>query len=290
MNQQQIAEMFKLVEKAKTMERIGNENKALEIYLDVHKNYTPNTSDAYERPAVILERKKRYDEALKICEKAIELINDNKLGGTVTKFEKRIEKLKGKMATEMPAKKEKSKTKLSFKFNFKNIAIIIAIFSVIGGGLFLAFPKESPYQNLYIDMSDFDKVTELEGSMFIDEEGNKLPEITVPMIEYTRNIVNLNGDVKNSLIIIQSGTIGFGVLLDESVTKKRASEITDEFVKTLSKTASNYHKDLSNPGFTGYGGLYEHYDIIVSLGRTSDVIDYRASMNINTDIIVWRKK
>jgi len=288
MNQQQIAEMFKLVEKAKTMERIGNENKALEIYLDVHKKYTPNTSDAYERPAVILERKKRYDEALKICEKAIELINDNKLGGTVTKFEKRIEKLKSKMANETPAKKEKSKTKLSF--NFKNFAIIIAIFAVIGGVLFLAFPKESPYKDLYIDMSDFDKVTELDGSLFIDEEGNKLPEITTPMIEYARNIVNLNGDVKNSLIIIQSGTIGFGVLLDESVTKERASEITDEFVKTLSKTASNYHKDLSAPGFTGYGGLYEHYDIIVSLGRTSDVIDYRASMNTNTDSIVWRKK
>jgi hypothetical protein len=110
------------------------------------------------------------------------------------------------------------------------------------------------------------------------------------MIEYARNICNLNSEVENSLIMIQSGTIGFGVLLNESISKDRASEITDEFVKTLSKTASNYHKDLSAPGFAGYGGLYEHYDIIVSLGRTSDVIDYKASMNKNTDIIVWRKK
>lgn len=290
MNQQQLAEMFKLVEKAKTMERIGNENKALEVYLEVLKDYTPNMSDAYERPAVILERKKRYDEALKICETAIELINDNKLGGTVGKFEKRIEKLKSKMATDQPLKQTKSKTKFKFKFNFKNMAIIVAIIAVIGGVLYFAFPKESPYEDLYIDMSDFDKVTELDGSMFIDEDGNKLPEITVPMIDYARTICNLNDDVKNSLIIIQNGTIGFGVLLDESVTKDRASEISDEFVKTLSKTASNYHKDLSAPNIASYGGLYEHYDIIVSLGRTSDTIDYRASMNTNTNIIVWRKK
>ncbi|MGB3367426.1 MAG: tetratricopeptide repeat protein [Acidaminobacteraceae bacterium] len=290
MNQQQLAEMFKLVEKAKTLERIGNENKALEVYLDVLKNYTPNTSDAYERPAVILERKKRYDEALKICENAIELINDDKLGGTVTKFEKRIEKLKSKMATEAPSKAKKSKANLNFKFNFKNVAIVIVIFAVIGGVLFFAFPKESAYKDVYIDMSDFDKVTELDGTMFIDEEGNKLPEITEAMIEYARNICNLNSEVKNSLIMIQSGTIGFGVLLNESISKDRASEITDEFIKALSKTASNYHKDLSAPGFGGYGGLYEHYDIIVSLGRTSDVIDYKASMNKNADIIVWRKK
>lgn len=290
MNQQEIAEMFKLVEKAKTMERIGNENKALEIYLQVHRDYTPNTSDAYERPAVILERKKRYKEALEICEKAIELINDNKLGGTVSKFEKRIEKLHHKMEIDKPIEKKKNKAKLSFNFNFKNIAIILTLFILIASALYFAFPKESPYQDLYIDMSDFDKVTELDGSMFIDEDGNKLPEITIPMIDYARNVVKLNDEVENSLIIIQNGTLGFGILLEKSITKERAKELTDEFVKALSKTASNYHKDLSEPGFTSYGGLYDHYDIIVSLGRTSDTIDYRASMNKNTDIVVWRKK
>lgn len=290
MNQQQLSEMFKLVEKAKTMERIGNENKALEIYLDLLENYTPNTSDAYERPAIILEKKKRFDEALKICEHAIELINDNKLGGTVSKFEKRIEKLKERMKTEAPVQNEKKKTNFKFAFNFKNFAIIISIFIVVGVILYLFFPKESPYQDIYIDMSDFDRVTELDGSMFIDDEGNKLPEITVTMIEYSRNIVNLNDDVQNSLIIVQEGTIGFGILLEEEVTKDRAKEISDEFIKTLATSASNYHKDLANSSFTSYGGLYDHYDIIISLGRSSDVIDYKASMNKTTNTLIWRKK
>lgn len=290
MNQHQLAEMFKLVEKAKTMERVGNENKALEIYLDLLENYTPNTSDAYERPAIILERRKRYDEALKICETAIELINDNKLGGTVAKFEKRIEKIHSKMDSSTNETRNSEASSPTSKINFKNIAIVISFLAVLALVIFLVSPKESPYEDLYIDMSDFDRVSQLEGSMFIDEEGNKLPEITISMIDYARNICNINSEVENSLVIIQNGTIGFGILLKDDISKDKAESITSEFIKALAKAASNKHKELSSPNLGTYGGLYEHYDIIISIGKSTDDIDYRASMNKNTDTLVWRNK
>ncbi len=290
MNQHQLAEMFKLVEKAKTMERVGNENKALEIYLDLLENYTPNTSDAYERPAIILERRKRYDEALKICETAIELINDNKLGGTVAKFEKRIEKIQSKMDSSTTETRSSEASSPTSKINFKNIAIVVSFLAVLALVIFLVSPKESPYEDLYIDMSDFDRVSQLEGSMFIDEEGNKLPEITISMIDYARNVCNINSEVENSLVIIQNGTIGFGILVKDDISKDKAESIANEFIKALAKAASNEHKELSSPTLGTYGGLYEHYDIIISIGKSTDDIDYRASMNKKTDTLVWRNK
>lgn len=93
MNNEYFAEMHRLIEKAKTFERMGREEEALNLYLEIHAKYFPNTSDLYERPAILLEKRKRFDEAIQICEKAIKLINEGKITGIKDNFVRRIERI-----------------------------------------------------------------------------------------------------------------------------------------------------------------------------------------------------
>jgi tetratricopeptide (TPR) repeat protein len=97
MNDNRMVEQFKLLKRAKKLEEMGSNDRALDLYLELHDKYDPNTSDAYERPAILLERAKRYEEALSLCQKAIEDISNDKMTGTVEKFEKRIQSIEKKM-------------------------------------------------------------------------------------------------------------------------------------------------------------------------------------------------
>lgn len=97
MSENRIVEQFKLLKTAKKLEQMGSTQRALEIYLEIHEKYDPNTSDAYERPAILLERYKRYEEALQLCEEAIDEINNDRMSGTIDKFERRIESIHNKM-------------------------------------------------------------------------------------------------------------------------------------------------------------------------------------------------
>jgi len=92
-----LVEQFKLLKRAKKVEQMGNTERALDLYLELHERYEPNTSDAYERPAVLLERKKDYQAALAMCQKAIEAIDNDKMSGTKDKFQKRIDAINEKL-------------------------------------------------------------------------------------------------------------------------------------------------------------------------------------------------
>lgn len=100
MNNEQLMEQFKLLRRAKKLEEMGNTDRALDLYLELHERYDPNTSDAYERPAILLERKKNYQQALEICEKAIQEIEADRMSGTKEKFQKRIDAIHEKLKDE----------------------------------------------------------------------------------------------------------------------------------------------------------------------------------------------
>lgn len=96
MNTEYFTEMHKLIERAKQYEKLGREQEALEIYLEIHEKFFPNTSDLYERPAILLEKRKRFEEAIHICEKAIKFINEGKITGIKDNFTRRIERIKAR--------------------------------------------------------------------------------------------------------------------------------------------------------------------------------------------------
>lgn len=137
---EQFAEQYKLLLRAKKLEQMGSDDRALELYLQIHSDYTPNTSDSFERPVVILEKKRRYQEALELCYKAIQLIEDDKISGTKDKFQRRINIIESKLQ-EKPV--IETKEKVNYKFGiigfrshskYKRITSVLfyLIFIIIG--------------------------------------------------------------------------------------------------------------------------------------------------------------
>lgn len=82
--------------KARELERSGNIDNALKIYLSLIE-YRPPGTDYYTRPCIILEKQKKYKEAIEICNIAIEEINNNNFNADVSEFAKRLERLEKKL-------------------------------------------------------------------------------------------------------------------------------------------------------------------------------------------------
>lgn len=84
---------YKKLEKARELEKGGYQRMALEIYLNILETSVPLGTLYYERPCIILEREKRYQEAIKICNMAINRIERKMFNADVEDFEKRKARL-----------------------------------------------------------------------------------------------------------------------------------------------------------------------------------------------------
>lgn len=92
-------ESISLYNRAIAAEKAGRYNQALKLYLENLDLYSPQGLSHWERPAILLEKLKRYDEALVLCERALAL--DVEHGPTAAsireKFTKRRERLTQKL-------------------------------------------------------------------------------------------------------------------------------------------------------------------------------------------------
>jgi tetratricopeptide (TPR) repeat protein len=115
---------YQYYEKARALEKDKKENEALKIYLNILDKYTPMGTAYYERPAIILERQKRYKEAIMVCKQAIKAINKDDFHATPEEFEYRLDRLNNKIAKQKTTKaittKKKAKNK-PVKSSSKNI-------------------------------------------------------------------------------------------------------------------------------------------------------------------------
>ncbi len=286
MNKEQMNEMLKLNEKAKKMDRLGNEDAALELYLEILDNYHPNLYANFERPAIILEKKHRYKEALEICQRAVELIEEEKISGDKDKCISRVEKLKAKVEpADLPSpKKEKKST--------KKRSIIVAIIFSLGVIAYLILSAQSQYDDVYVDMSELERENELEGDVFREEtpeEEAELPEITESMVEIATKSVTVNIDVTNANVAVNGNTIGFAIFVSPGTSKKRGEELGEDMVKALGAAASATHLDIIPPSPVSFGGLYKDYDVIVSVGTSSTDIIAKGTKTKSAKKMNWRK-
>lgn len=282
--------MAKKMERAKRMERMGNDDEALRIYLDIHENHMPNTSDLFERPAIILERKRRYQEALDICQKALELLADDLMTGTASTFEKRIDQIHHKMEREniKPAGANKKKP-FTFKlgFNLHTLGSLFIIAAIVATVFWLAVPRESPLEDLEIDMTQMERESELEGSIF-DESTD--PDILLPpeVIQAAVNTILEEPDVIKAGAAPEADTIGMAVFVTSGTSPERSKELGTRFARALSEEAANYHDDLSGPTALTLGELYTHYDLIISVGVDTDNIYAKGTKLKGAKLIRWR--
>lgn len=98
--------IYSIYQSANGYEKLKDYNKAIELYLSILNEYTPRGTLYYERPAILLEKGKRYKEAIEVCKKAIQAIEDNKFHATKDEFEHRLNRLIEKM--NKPYKLQKS--------------------------------------------------------------------------------------------------------------------------------------------------------------------------------------
>lgn len=77
--------VFGNYQKARDLERKGETDKALAIYLKLLKNNPPGT-DYYTRPCIILEKKHEYAQAIQICDMAIKAIQQKRFNADEEEF------------------------------------------------------------------------------------------------------------------------------------------------------------------------------------------------------------
>ena len=280
-------EMLKLNEKAKKMDRLGNEDTALELYLEILDNYHPSLYSNFERPAIILEKKRRYQEALEICQRALELIEDENISGDTDKCQHRIDKLTEKITPneDLPAPKEKKKNK-------KSSSIVMAIVFAIGVIAYLIINSHSQYDDVYVDMSELERESELEGSVFREEDPDQeeeLTEVTEGMIEFAQKAVEINFDVTQANVAVNGNTIGFAIIVSPGTDKEACKKRGEEMIRALGAAASTTHIGVTPPSPVTFGGLYKEYDIIVSVGTSSKDIIAKGTKTTSAKKINWRK-
>lgn len=90
---------YNMYVQAKELEKT-DPDAALTIYDQILSKFTPEGTLYYERPCILLERKKTkesYRKAIKICERAIRVIEAKKFNANADEFVKRKERLVKKM-------------------------------------------------------------------------------------------------------------------------------------------------------------------------------------------------
>lgn len=90
-----------LFEKGRAVEKAGKIDSALRTYLSILKKYRPVGLDYYTRPAIILEKQKKYEEAIRVCEIALfnrEVMHSPTKEVAEVEFTKRIARLHGKIS------------------------------------------------------------------------------------------------------------------------------------------------------------------------------------------------
>ncbi len=337
MSENILVEQFKLLKRAKKLEEMGNVDRALDLYLELHERYEPNTSDAYERPAKLLERKREYHKALEMCEKAITAIENDKMSGTKEKFQKRIDAINDKLKDE-PAKVEESSSYtlniIGFRTKTKGkmitASIVYLLFIVLGVLLKSIYPtlllvglvhtftyfvdifqlknKKSKIPllialivsllitamaafnlpaavNRMIEIQDSEGQLEGGSDLFTDQEED-LPKISSTHIQEAIDLITSEIEVDEATISVSEDSIIFGLLLQPSTSKKKAADLSENFIEILAHRVSQ-DEDISAPTFSSHGELYDFYNFIISAGSDSKTLLAKGKKNKTSKFITW---
>lgn len=287
MNKEEMNELLKLNDKAKKMDRIGNEDAALGLYLEILSDYHPNLYANFERPAIILEKKHRYEEALEILEHALKLITEEKISGDKDKCQSRIDKLKAKVGP-----REISQTPSPSKKKSIRLPVVIGMILTLGIIAYLILNTHSNYEDVYVDMSELERESELEGSLFTEDaldEEDEAPEITQAMIDFASKALEINIEVTQANIAVSGNTLGFAIFVSPGTSKSKCQNLGTDMVKALGAAATIEYPDLLPPSPVSLGGLYKKYDIIVSVGTSATDIIAKGTKTTSAKKINWRK-
>lgn len=263
-------ELYILTQKAQKMEMI-NEEVALKIYIDIFENYTPKISKTYESAIRLLEKRRRFSEALKICDQAIDLINKDEVSGIVEKFEATKVRLEKKMEAQDPVETQVVKKKFVLKKH--HVILTLALLALI----YFLVRFTTPYGELNVNLEGKEA---LEGGENVFNESTD-PEtqkyiITEDMIDVATREIKKNIEIVSAGIIPQEGTLGIAIIVSGGTTSERGKALAETYLKSLSGAASATYSDLLGPETDSLGEIYDYYELIITVGTGPEEDTYIA--------------
>lgn len=110
---------IQMYQSARQLEK-SDPDKALDIYFEILYKFTPLGTVYYKRPCILLEKQKRYDEAIEICSRAIEAIENKLFNASSDEFKHRLNRLINKR--ENTSFKVKQSSKLNKPEEIKSVS------------------------------------------------------------------------------------------------------------------------------------------------------------------------
>lgn len=278
-------ELYTLTQRAQKMEVI-NEELALNLYMEIFENYTPKISKTYDSAIRLLEKRQRFDEALKICDQAIELITAEEASGTVERFESTKERLLRRKAEASPH--ESVKEKKSFKLRPKHIIGLLITLLLF----YFILRYTTPFDDIVVNLEGKDSLTGGE-NVFKDttESPSKDYPVTDEMIEIATNTLLRNIDAVDAAVIPQNDTLGVAIIVAPGTDAERAQSMASEYLKALAGAASATYSDLKAPTKDTLGQLYDFYELVITIGTGTDEESFiaRGTKVKGAKAIFWRQ-
>lgn len=279
-------ELYILTQKAQKMELI-NEEIALNIYLEIFENYTPKISKTYESAVRLLEKRNRCKEALDICNKAIELINAQEVSGIASRFESIRDRLERKLQESEP--QEVTQEKKPFKIRPTHVVFMLVLILAI----VLLFRFASPDRELDVNLEGKDSLEGGLSGVFVPTDETQTVEypVTESMIQIATDELLKNIDATSGGIIPQNDTLGVAIIVAPGTDEERSKELAEIFLRALAGAASASYSDLKPPTETTLGELYNHYELVITVGVGTDEDEFTAKgskLKTSKDLY-WRK-
>lgn len=252
---EKMGEMLMLMQRAEKME-YANEEIAFNLYLELFEKYEPQVSKPYESAIRLLEKRERLQEALDIANRAIVLIQKNQMTAGVERFNELAERIEKKMR-EQGIKPVKH----SNHSNLKSILIIIGVVLA----MFVVTLFATPYGKIFINFDQKEGLNSDDGGILNRSDEYKNYPITQKMIDYAVNNSERNNEVVQTTIVVDRRTIGLGIVT-KSKNEKKGREIVKETLTYLAAAAKAEYQDLAPPSEENLGGIYLHYDLVISVG------------------------
>lgn len=275
-------ELFTLTQKAQKMEMI-NEEIALDLYIEIFENYTPKISKTYESAIRLLEKRHRFEEALKICNLAIDLIKEDQISGILVKFQQTQARLMKKMEETKPPVPVKKKPPYKMIGGIFALVVITIVILAIS----------NPYDDLNVNLEGKESLPGGENGFNTGTEETP-PEAEYPITENMITTATNEGqkyhDITGVSITPQEGTIGIGIMVSAGTDDDRSKYLAEQVLKALSGAASATYKDLDAPSGDYLGQIYDYYELVISVGTgpSDEEIIAKGTKNKTSSDIYWR--
>lgn len=251
------AELLNLTQKAEKMEFV-NEDIALKFYEEIFAEYEPNVSKTYDSTIRLLEKKNRLSDALKICNRALNLIKEDSMSETnkdkyIQVKNRLIRKLKdqGVDTTEFDTPKPKNNLKAALLI----LGIILGLFAILLFG--------TPYGQILINPAAKDGTISA-GGKGSKQENQRNYKITERMIEFAQKNILRNVEVKDVNIIIEENIANINIITKIS-NEESGKTIIKEYLDYIGAAAASDYSDLSGPKDEKLGEIFDYYELQIKV-------------------------